>query len=119
MQRELSGRRTFGCDSLHTLPGVWCGMRRIGRERKVRATRTRSEPVRCAKAQAERRARDTMAKVRAEDVRVAANARGPFHHLPIGGWGDPFIEPARDDRSLGASSLAACAMLRAWVGWRS
>jgi hypothetical protein len=119
MQRELSGRRTFGCDPLHTPSGVWCGTRRIGRKRKVRPTRTRSELARCAKAQAEPRPRNMMAEVRAEDIRVAANARGPFHHRPIGGLGDPLIEPARDHRGLGASTLAACAMLRARAGGRS
>jgi hypothetical protein len=114
MQRELSGRRRFECDSLHTLPGLWCG-RRIGGKRKVRPTRTRSEPVRCAKAQAEPCPRDIMA----EDMRIAANASGPFHHRPIGGLGDPFIEPACDHRGLGANTLAACVMLRAWAGGRS
>jgi hypothetical protein len=118
MQRELSGRRTFGCDSLHTLPVVWCG-RRIGDKRKVRPTRTRSEPVRCAKAQAEPCPRDMMAEVRAVGMRVAAHARGPFHHRPIGGLGDPFIEPARDHRGFGATTVAARAMLCAWAGGRS
>jgi hypothetical protein len=119
MQRELSGRRTFGCDSRHALPGVWGGIRRIGRARKLRPTRTRSEAVRCVQAHADPRPRDTMAEVRADDVRVAANTRGPFHHRPIGGLGDPFIESARDHRGLGASFLAACAMLRACAGGRS
>jgi hypothetical protein len=84
MQRELSGRRTFGCNPLQTLPSLWC------RKRNVRPTRTCSEPGQCA----------TVAR-------------------PIDGLRDPIIEPARDVRGLGASTLAACAMLRTCARGRS
>jgi integrase len=103
------GKRHYGTGSLVERNGTYYARWRVdGRQvhRKIGPKRPRGEAGGLTKAEAERKLREIMAAVRAEDVRRRQQSRRLPHEMTIAELGERYLAHAREVRGLKSTTLS-------------